>query len=155
MASTALMPTSARQAKEMLITGERAKSSLVRLRKKADEFASTIVEGMEVFGGALIMGGIHGRFGDVAPAGIPISLATGLGLHALAFAGIGGRNAKHLHGLGNGSLAAYGTTLGIGIGTKMRQRAGVRGMAGDVPGGQNSGGGTLTDAEMNRMADSV
>ncbi len=151
MASALMKKQSIREA---LITGERAKGALKRAKTKMDEMATTVVEGMEVFGGALVMGGIHGRFGDLAPLGVPVSLGTGLLLHGAAFAGIGGKNAKHLHGLGNGSLAAYATTLGIGIGTKMRH-TGAAGISGDVPGTRSAGGGVLTDAEMNRMADSI
>ncbi len=134
-----------------------AKAGLKRVREKGHELAETVVQTAEVGMGALVMGGIQGRFGDVSVGPIPVSLGSGLVLHAAAFAGVGrAGGGKHLHSLGDGCLAAYLTTLGTGIGADLRKKALSSGMAGDYsdPSG-NAGGGVLNDQEQAALSDTL
>jgi len=164
MAQTALtIPSSLSEVKRRLLDAERTKLALKRVREKGTEMTGTLLQTAAVSMAALVMGGIHGRFGEIAPAGIPLSLGAGILLHVAGWAGLAGKTSKDrygvangVHGLADGCLAAYLTTLGVSIGTNLRKKAlggsTTSGMGGDIPGGPRAGGGVLNDAEMDRAA---
>jgi len=148
--------TRSQSVRKALFQSESLRRKLQSMKAKGDEMAGVMVHSAEVGMGALVMGGIQGRFGDVSIGPVPVSLGAGLALHAAGFAGIGGRNAQHLHGLADGCLAAYLTTIGTGVGANMRKKAVSSGMAGDVRTGiPGTGGGVLTDEEQAALAQSV
>lgn len=155
--STALVPSSVSEIKRRLMDAERTKHALKRVKAKSEEFAGTLIQSAEVGMAALVMGGIHGRFGEIAPAGLPLSLGVGILFHVAGWTGLAGKYSRHMHGLADGALASYLTTLGVSIGTNLRKKAlegGSRssGVAGDVPGRAGTGGGVLNDAEMDRAS---
>lgn len=156
MATTAIsVPSSLSEVKRRLLDAERAKAALGRIKKKGAEMTETLIDAAEVGMAALVMGGIHGRFGEIAPAKIPLSLGTGILLHVAGWAGVAGKQSSHLHGLANGCLASYLTTLGVSVGADLRRKAlgaSASGMSGDVPGTPRFGGGVLSDYEMDRAA---
>lgn len=153
MASALTRTQSVRKALSM---NEGLRRRLSMLKSKGDEMAGTMVRSAEVGMGAFVMGGIQGRFGDVSVGPIPVSLGSGLLLHAAGFAGVGGKNASHLHGIADGCLAAYLTTIGTGVGANLRKKAVSSGMAGDVRTGvPGTGGGVLTDEEQAALASSL
>ena len=148
--------TRGQSVRKALQLSENLKNRLAKLKEKGDAMASTMVRTAEVGMGAFVMGGIQGRFGDVFVGPVPVALGSGLLLHVAGFAGVGGKNASHLHGLADGCLAAYLTTLGTGVGADLRRKSVTSGMAGDVHTGiPGTGGGVLSDAEQAALANSL
>ena len=142
--------------RKALVQNQSLRRRLGSLKAKGDEMATTVIHTAEIGMGAFVMGGIQGRFGDVSVGPVPVSLGAGLLLHVGGFAGIGGKNAEHLHGLADGCLAAYLTTLGTGVGANLRKKSVTAGMAGDVNTGiPGTGGGVLTDEEQAALASSL
>ncbi len=130
MASTAMTRSTA--VRKAIAQNENLRRRLAGLKQRGDAMANTVIRTAEVGMGAFVMGGIQGRFGDVSIGPVPVSLGSGLLLHAAGFAGVGGKNASHLHAIGDGCLAAYLATLGTGVGADLRKKAVSSGIAGDV-----------------------
>jgi len=101
---------------------ERAMNRARGIAEKADEAVGTVVQTAEVGLTAFGFGWAKGRYGSVELMGVPADLLGGLVLHGLGFVS-GGRYHEHLHNLGDGAIASYATTLGFGIGDKMKQEA--------------------------------
>jgi hypothetical protein len=124
----------------------RAKAAL----EKADGAVDTLIRSSEVAVSAFAFGVLQGKFkkqGGVTLLGIPVDLLSGVGFHVLGLAGVGGRNAHHLHAFGDGALASYFTTLGRGVGASWGG-----GVAGAIEGDRAvTGGGSLADEELARM----
>lgn len=151
--STAMVPSRATSVRKAARENASLRARLARAKAKGDKMANTVIRTAEVGMGAFVMGGIQGRFGDVSIGPVPVSLGSGLLLHAAGFAGVGGRNASHLHAIGDGCLAAYLATLGTGVGADLRKKAVSGGVAGDVNTGiPGTGGGVLTDEEQAALA---
>ncbi len=149
MATAMTRTTSVRKA---IAQNESLRRRLAGFKAKGDAMANTVIRTAEVGMGAFVMGGIQGRFGDVSIGPVPVSLGSGLLLHAAGFAGVGGKNASHLHAIGDGCLAAYLATLGTGVGADLRKKA-VSGVSGDVNTGiPGTGGGVLSDEEQAALA---
>lgn len=123
----------------------RAKAAL----EKADVAVDNLIRTSEVAISAFGFGVLQGKFkkqGGVTLLGVPVDLLSGIGFHVLGLAGVGGRNAHHLHAFGDGALASYFTTLGRGVG------ASWGGVAGTIEGDRAvTGGGSLADEELSRM----
>lgn len=154
MASTAMTRTTS--VRKALQQNESLRRRLGSLKAKGDAMANTVIRTAEVGMGAFVMGGVQGRFGDVSIGPVPVSLGSGLLLHAAGFAGVGGKNASHLHAIGDGCLAAYLATLGTGVGADLRKKAVSSGIAGDVNTGvPGTGGGVLTDEEQAALANDL
>lgn len=123
---------------------------------KADQAVATVITTSEVGAASFLFGLAQGKFGGIAVVGIPIDLVAGLGLHVLAFAGIGGKNASHLHAFGDGALASFFNKLGNDVGVSIRtpadeariakQRSGMKGELSGL-----TGGAALADEELARM----
>ena len=90
---------------------------------KADQAVGTAITTSEVGAAAFLFGVAQGKFGGFAFRGIPIDLVAGMGLHVLAFAGYGGKNASHLHAFGDGALASFFNNLGVNVGASIRTPA--------------------------------
>jgi hypothetical protein len=101
-----------------------AKNAIKRAREDANETVMTVVRSAEVSGMAFALGVINGRWGRPELLGIPVDLGLGLAGHTLGFV-LDDEAGTHLHNLGDGALASYLTSLGVGIGTKMAQEAGA------------------------------
>ncbi len=121
-----------------------------------------MVHTAEVSSAAFVAGVVQGRTGGVEVLGVPMDLGLAAGLHVLAFAGIGGKMASHLHGFGDGFLAAFLATTGRGVGQAMKAKAATPAAAaghlpGDATAGQLPSGATLSamDQQMAAMAAAI
>lgn len=104
---------------------ERSQAQLGRIKDKAEEQMGVAMQTMTVGVASFGAGFVRGRFGEIAPAGVPVDLGAGLALHLVGYT-MAGKYKESAHNLGDGLLAAYLTTLGAGIGTKMRaQKSGT------------------------------
>jgi hypothetical protein len=129
---------------------------------KADQAVDTVITTSEVSAASFLFGLAQGKFGGVAVFGVPIDLLSGLGLHVLAFAGIGGKNSYHLHSFGDGALASFFGGLGRQVGRQIQTPADRERMlkhgakTGILPDGTYAvggvtGGASLADEELARM----
>ena len=100
----------------------RARKRLQAASKKADRVVETMVHTAEVGAAAFVAGVVQGRTGGVEVLGVPADLGAAALLHVLAFAGVGGKMADHLHGFGDGFLAAFLATTGRGVGQTMAEK---------------------------------
>lgn len=125
--------------------------SLADIRKKAKSFDSlrARVDGMKRRGEAVMTKAVHsvesgaaaftagvvqGKTGGVDILGVPLELGLGVGLNLAGYLGLGGRMSAHLHGFGDGFLAAFLTTQGQIVGRKMAGTAPAAGAAGSGTG---------------------
>lgn len=134
----------------------RAQKRLQGASKKADQVVEQVVHTSEVGAAAFIAGVVQGRTGGIEVLGVPLDLGLAASLHGLAFLGIGGKMASHLHGFGDGFLAAFLATTGRGVGATMREKAGkpaatTKGLPQGYGGALPSAGTALTQEDM-RMA---
>lgn len=91
---------------------------------KADEAIDKGVEATVTVGAAFGFAVAQAKTGGIDMAGVPLDLAGGIALHALGFAGVGGKNSKYLHHAGTGALACFGVRQGHDVGTKWREKSG-------------------------------
>ena len=104
---------------------ERAQSLHSRLqsvRRQAEQVTERLVYTAEVSAAAFTSGVIQSKTDpNKTPfLGIPLELALGAGLNLAGYLGLAGpKMSIHLHGFGDGFLAAYLNTLGRGVGVKM------------------------------------
>jgi hypothetical protein len=106
-----------------------ANRSMRRLRdpeKDEKSVLNKLLQTGEVLAGAAVVGVASGRFGPLNVAGtpIPLDLVGGVGGHLIAF-WLDGTASKHIHNVANGVLAGYVTKLGVGVGAKLRTKAGL------------------------------
>lgn len=105
---------------------ESLRARMANLKKKTEKVTERAVHTVEVGASAFGFGVLQGRSSDpngVQLFGIPIELLAGIGLHGAGFLGLGGKMSSHLHGFGDGALAAYMATMGRGVGTAWKQKA--------------------------------
>ena len=98
-----------------------ALSKAKNAKKDVEEATERVVQSMEVGASAFGFGLVGGRYGGFEILGLPGDLAAAIGLHATAV--MVDEGAEHLHNFGDGALAAYLHTLGLGIGRKWQQDA--------------------------------
>lgn len=111
---------SAKEVQQLENTALRQKNQLARLKQKADDMVQEIVQTAELSTAAFTMGVIDGRWNGAEVLGLPLSLTLAGASHLTAFLGVA---PTHMRAFGNGFLAAYLTTLGNGVGTKMAMEA--------------------------------
>jgi hypothetical protein len=112
MASSALV-----KAREHLM---RMRSHVSSIKARGEEAVGEGLAAVEVFGGATAGGFLDEKMGQDEGDGIkvhrlhgiPTNLMLGAAAKLTSFAGMYGKHGKHVHDVGNGLLAAYGTTLG-------------------------------------------
>lgn len=131
----------------------RAQARMKNISAKADETVSTMVHTAEVSSAAFVAGVVQGRTGGIEVVGVPLDLGLAASLHVLGFAGIGGKMSSHLHGFGDGFLAAFLATTGRGVGQAMKskQLGDTPAVKGELPEGQGTSLSDL-DISMARMA---
>jgi hypothetical protein len=80
----------------------------------------------EVILGATAVGVASGRFGplSIGNTAVPFDAVGGIALHLIGFWLDSPNVSRHLHHLGTGVLAGYGTKAGVGIGRTLRSKAG-------------------------------
>ena len=96
------------------------KARISKMRAKSTEQVESLVGATEMATAAFTMGVIDGRWGGVELVGVPLSLLVAGSGHLLGFLGVA---STHMHNFANGSLAAYLTTLGNGVGARMAMDA--------------------------------
>ena len=104
---------------------QRMRRDAEREQARRETYTGQAVQSLEIFGGALATGALMGRFGAMSVGPVPIALLAGLGLHALGFMPMLGEYGDDAHNIADGILGAYGTTVGVGVGAKMREAAGL------------------------------
>jgi hypothetical protein len=118
MASSALV-----KAREHLM---RMRSHVTNIKARGEEAVGEGLATVEVFGGSVAGGFLDEKMGQDEGDGIkvhrlhniPTNLILGASAKAAAFLGAAGKHGKHVHDIGNGLLAAYGTTLGRSLAKK-------------------------------------
>lgn len=124
---------------------EGLQSRAKKAMEKADEAIEKVVRTAEIGASAFGFGLIQGRYGSIEVVGVPIDLASGLGLHVLGFMGVGGAMGSHLHSLADGAIASYAVTMGRGAGVTWKEKA-------LTPSTAKTSGDRLTDSEMSALA---
>jgi hypothetical protein len=66
------------------------------------------------------MGLVRGRWGRVAPFGVPLDLGLGAALHLLAQSGALGGGTRTAEALAGSALSAYFTTWGASVGSRLK-----------------------------------
>lgn len=101
---------------------ERLKARVETLKEKGQEALGSVLQTAEVGGTAFAFGFMRGKMadqdGNLDVVGIPASLGSSIGLHALGFLGVFGKHSEHAHNLGDGALAEYATVAGMRMGTR-------------------------------------
>ncbi len=136
------------------------KALRLRARMRASEnrtrrTVETVVHTTEVSSAAFVAGLVQGRYGGIEVLGVPMDLGLAAVLHVAAFAGLGGKMSSHLHGFGDGFLAAFLTTTGRGVGQELLKKKGAAATtSGMLPGGNAAlpGGGAFLTEDDRRMA---
>lgn len=98
---------------------------LANVRKQAEHTVEKVLRTAETGGMAFGLGFANGRYGSTEIMGMPIELLLGAGLNIAGYLGIAGKHSDHLNALGDGALAAYGTILGVQVGSELRTKAGL------------------------------
>jgi hypothetical protein len=158
---------------KMADEGAKIKKTAEKIKAKTEAITERVVRTVEVAAGAFMMGTANGYLGKVdpatglqtefAPLGIPLSLLTGVGLHAICFAGAAGKMDDHMHAFADGALAAYTVHLGHKVGAMVLTKypgaggapkgsalGGVAGFGALPPGDR-----PLTDEELAKLAQGV
>lgn len=135
---------------------ERAQSLSTRLagiKRKTERVTERAVHSTEIAAAAFAAGVIQGKTGGIEIVGVPLELGLGLALNLGGYLGLAGNKmSEHLHGFGDGFLAAYLTTLGRGVGQKMAGTAASGGGTGRLENASvrrvGVGAAGFTDAEL-------
>ena len=117
---------SRRALEETAVRYEGAKKTMARARDKARETMGEVVTTMEAGVAAFGFGWARGRYaedGELEVFGVPVDLATGLGLKALSFAEQFDRYDQDASAFGQGALDAWLTSQGVRFGMEARQKA--------------------------------
>ncbi len=132
------------------------------IRRRTERITERAVHSTEIAAAAFAAGVIQGKTGGIEIVGVPLELGLGLALNLGGYLGLAGpKMSEHLHGFGDGFLAAYLTTLGRGVGVKM-----AGGAAAPAGGGSGllenqsvrhvgAGASGFTDAELARTVKSA
>ena len=123
--------------------------------EKAHGVVHTAVRTAEVSAAAFGLGVYKGRMEDKYQhvMGVDVGLGSGLLLHVLGFAGIGGEYANHLHSFGDGALAGFLAEQGLKTGKEWQAKALAKkgaSVRGELEEGVN--GADLSDAELAAIA---
>lgn len=128
----------------------RAQNRMKNITAKADKTVAIVVHTAEVSSAAFVAGVVQGRTGGVEVLGVPMDLGLAAGLHVLGFAGVGGKMSGHLHGFGDGFLAAFLATTGRGVGQAMKAKQGTSALKQPASSGALGSGSGASLSEMDR-----
>lgn len=105
------------KAQELMKRADSAMAKLQKIRGKTEEKVGEVFKMIETVGGALGVGYARSKWGEVTVGpDIPLEALVGAGLSLTAFLDLPGRYSEHLHNLGNGVLAGWGTMEAIKLG---------------------------------------
>lgn len=142
---------SERKYQEAVKRYESARKRIKNVKAEAEGAVMQVVQTLEVSGGAFTVGMVDGYFNGVEFLGIPLGLVVGGGAHVLGACDVA---PEHLHNIGDGSLGAYFTSLGLGLGEDMRRKNAAPPAAAasgySLPGSVSGAG--LTDLELAAIA---
>ena len=92
------------------------------IKAEAEEKVMIVVQTAEIGTSAFAFGLVNGRWNRPEFLGVPVDAFAGLALHAAGFM-VDSNAGSHMHNLGDGALASYVASLGMGVGAKMRLEA--------------------------------
>ena len=124
---------------------------------KAKDVSRLAVRTTEVATVALGFGYVQGRFGPQKLGPIPLELLLGSAGHIVGLMDLAGEFTPHLHNLADGAIASFANTWGRGVGRDGRIKANlpplpqVSGSVGAMPIIEATGGGSLTNEELDRL----
>jgi len=95
---------------------ERLQKSTRKLRQKAGETVSSLINTAEIGGTAFVWGYAKSKLDTTEVQGIPGELIAAVSAHALSIMGVGQNMEPHLKAIGDGSLAAWAYQTGLGMG---------------------------------------
>lgn len=124
-----------------------AKRNSQRLREKAGQSASVMMESLEVGGSAFAIGVAQAYTGKTEIMGVPVGLGIGIACNLAAIMGAGGHE-NHLKNIGNGALAGYGAALGLQVGAQMKKPGAAVKVSGQDPVAELLSGGQGYEYEM-------
>lgn len=134
---------------------ERLKVSHRGKLDKVKDVSKVAVRTSEVAVVAAGFGYIQGRFGPKKVGPIPLDLLLGGAGHIVGFMELAGEFTPHLHNLADGAIASFANTWGRGLGREGRAKAGqpplMSGSVGAMPIIEATGGGALSNEELNRL----
>lgn len=134
----------------------RARGMVARMKESVEETVESVIRTVEVTGTSLGFGIARGYTGGIEVVNAPVELIAGGGLHLLQLLGGAGKVRSHVAAVGDGALASWGNTLGVGIGARLKAKSaagagaqmGAGGHAGSLPMPPAHGGITGEIAEM-------
>lgn len=115
------MQLSLRSLEDLQSKYESAKKRVATIKESAHDAIMTVVQTAEIAGMSFGLGVVNGYWSQPEVVGIPVSGLMAIGLHTAGFLLDEKSGAQHVHNLGDGAIATYCTTLGVGIGAKMQQ----------------------------------
>ena len=104
-------------------TATRAQAFAARLKENTENIVAEVVSAMEITITAGAFGVLRGYTGGVEVAGAPIDLLVGAAAHALSLLGGAGKMRSHVAAFGDGALASWANTLGVGVGARLKRKA--------------------------------
>ena len=123
--------------------------------EKVKDMSKVAVRTLEIATVAAGFGYVQGRFGPKKVGPIPLDLLLGGAGHIVGFMELAGEFTPHLHNLADGAIASVANTWGRGVGREGRAKAGkpplVSGSMGAMPVIEATGGGALSNEELNRL----
>lgn len=114
------MQLSLRSLEDLQSKYESAKKRVQTVKEAAHDTVMTVVQSAEISATAFSLGVINGYWSQPEVVGVPVAGLLAGGLHVVGFLLDEKQGAQHVHNLGDGCLATYFTTLGVGIGAKMQ-----------------------------------
>ena len=133
----------------------KARQAVDKVKEKGPAAKEVGIRSLEIGGTAVAWGMAHAYFDpDKLMLGpLPLDLLVGVGAHLVGLFGPEAA-ASHLHAVGDGSVAAFGFSLGRGFGRKLRQARGLPPRVDTtlLSGEASTGGGALSDEELARLA---
>ncbi len=136
---------------ERQVAGMRKRSRMTKIREASGQTLGHVIRTLEVGGSAYGFGWWKGAYGPKLWFGASNELMSGLILHGLALFDVGDGMGPHFANIGDGALASYLHTKGVGAGAAARAaRPAITG----AHNGQRAmhGADELSDVELNRMA---
>jgi hypothetical protein len=102
---------------------EALKQRAKKLQAHGEVVAMKLLRTAEVGGAAFLAGAVHGKTGGVEIVGVPLDIGAGLVLNGLSLFGVAGKASDHVGAVGDGFIAAYTHTIGIGVGVAWKEKA--------------------------------
>lgn len=99
------------------------KNRLAKVSQKAERAFDVALNTGIILGTQSGLGFVHGRWGAVEVAGVPLELAGGLALSGAALFGFGGKHHDKVGSAGGALLGIYGYNQAKGAGMKMKAAA--------------------------------